>query len=67
MDSYFYVGWESILHILEGKSISLDSMEKFISYASNDISFPIGIEKHVVTSYDFSIPMMFLSYKPKEA
>ena len=27
MDSYSYVGYESILHVLEEKNISLDSME----------------------------------------
>ena len=44
--------------------ISLDSMEKFLSYASNGISFSIGIEMHVI-----SLPMIFifLSYERKEA
>ena len=39
-------------------------MEKFLSYASNSISFSIGIEMHVI-----SLPMIFkfLSYEPKEA
>ena len=35
--------------------ISLDSMEKFLSYASNGISFSIGIEMHVI-----SLPMIFI-------
>ena len=35
--------------------ISLDSMEKFLSYACH------------LTSYDFHIPIKFLSYEPKEA
>ena len=44
--------------------ISLDKMEKFLSYASNVISFSIGIEMHVI-----SLPMIFifLSYERKEA
>ena len=44
--------------------IVLDSMEKSISYASNVISFSIGIEMHVI-----SLPMIFifLSYERKEA
>ena len=44
--------------------ISLDSMEKFLSYASNGISLSIGIEMHVI-----SLPMIFvfLSYEQKEA
>ena len=44
--------------------ISIDSMEKFLSYASNGISFSIGIEMHVI-----SLPMIFifLSYERKEA
>ena len=44
--------------------IILDSMEKFLSYASNGISFSIGIEMHVI-----SLPMIFifLSYERKEA
>ena len=46
--------------------ISLDSMEKFLSYASNGISFSIGDACHL-TSYDFHIPIKFLSYEPKEA
>ena len=39
-------------------------MEKFLSYASNGISFSIGIEMHVI-----SLPMIFifLSYEWKEA
>ena len=39
-------------------------MEKFICYASNGISFSIGIEMHVI-----SLPMIFifLSYERKEA
>ena len=39
-------------------------MEKFLSYASNGISFSIGIEMHVI-----SLPMIFifLSYERKEA
>ena len=37
------------------KNISLDSMEKFLSYASNDISLSIGFEMHVI-----SLPMIFL-------
>ena len=35
--------------------IILDSMEKFLSYASNGISFYIGIEMHVI-----SVPMIFI-------
>ena len=35
--------------------ISLDSMEKFPSYALNDISFSIGIEMHVI-----SLPMIYI-------
>ncbi len=35
--------------------ISLDSMEKFLSYASNGISFSIGIEMNVI-----SLPMIFM-------
>ena len=35
--------------------ISLDSMEKFLSYASNGISFSIGIEMHAI-----SLPMIFI-------
>ncbi len=35
--------------------ISLDSMEKILSYASNGISFAIGIEMHVI-----SLPMIFI-------
>ena len=44
--------------------IILDSMEKFLSYASNGISFSIGIEMHVI-----SLPMIFifLSYEREEA
>ena len=44
--------------------ISLDSMGKFLSYASNGIYFSIGIEMHVI-----SLPMIFifLSYERKEA
>jgi hypothetical protein len=39
-------------------------MEKFLSYASNGISFSIGIEMHVI-----SLPMIFifLPYERKEA
>ena len=47
--------------------ISLDSMEKFLSYASTGISFSIGIDACHLTSYDFHIPIKFISYKPKEA
>ena len=46
--------------------ISLDSMEKFLSYASNGISFSIGDACHL-TSYDFHIPIKFLPYERKEA
>ena len=35
--------------------ISLVSLEKFLSYASNDIYFSIGIEMHVI-----SLPMIFI-------
>ena len=44
--------------------ISLDSMEKFLSYASSGISFSMGIEMHVI-----SLPMIFifLSHERKEA
>ena len=35
--------------------IILDSMEKILSYASNGISFSIGIEMHVI-----SLPMIFI-------
>ena len=42
-------------------------MEKFLSYASNGISFSIVIEMHVISLYDFHIPIKFLSYEPKEA
>ena len=35
--------------------ISLDSMEKLPYYASNGISFSIGIEIHVI-----SLPMIFI-------
>ena len=49
---------------MEEKTISLDSMEKILSYAPNDISFSIGIDMHVI-----SLPMIFifLSYERKEA
>ena len=35
--------------------ISLDSMEKFLSYASNGISFSMGIGMHVI-----SLAMIFI-------
>ena len=35
--------------------ISLDSMENFLSYASNGIFVSIGIEMHVI-----SLPMIFI-------
>ena len=48
--------------------ISLDSMEKFLSHASNGISFSIGIEMHVISlPMIFHIPIKFLSYERKEA
>ena len=44
-------------------------MEKFLSYASNGISFSIGIEMHVISlpMIFIFIPIKFLSYERKEA
>ena len=47
--------------------ISLDSMEKFLSCASNGICFSIGIEMHVTSLPMIHIPIKFLSYERKEA
>lgn len=41
-------------------------MKKFLSYALNDIPFPVEIDTCHLTSYYFSVPMLFLSYEPTE-